>query len=596
MYRLLFTTKDNLHQLTVITDGIDSQLNVFVTENTVGDVDYFESLGIVIRAGLTYNIGQFKEWATNNILRLIAYPEEYEGKEQILVDIVEDMRYFLIPQDETMQFPKEGDNIEAVVTSYKQLYVNGKPQGGQTPLEVDFETKSPYTVSKSGTVTIAENPTTSVRNGVLTVTQHESNKKITINLTQEASTVSYTYNLTIDPNSLSFANTGETKKITVTSTKQVIINGKPSGNPTNIGTHIEVAGAGFSYSAISDGFNIKAEENPGNTQRTGKITITMDEGGKSATVNLTQAASVITYEYSLLPTPTNISFAAAGESKSFNVVSVKQKKLNGNDSGSPVNVGYTTTVSGAGFTKGSNDTTVVAAENTAESQRTGKVTISAVEGGKTAEITLTQAASVITYEYSLLPTPTNISFAAAGESKSFNVVSVKQKKLNGNDSGSPVNVGYTTTVSGAGFTKGSNDTTVVAAENTAESQRTGKVTISAVEGGKTAEITLTQAAAVVTYEYELTVDPTSLQFIAAGETKIFSVLSKKQKKINGKVSGLASAVNYTTTVTGEGFSKGDSEYSVIAANNTGSQRTGQAKVAASEGGKTITVTLTQAGV
>lgn len=44
------------------------------------------------------------------------------------------------------------------------------------------------------------------------------------------------------------------------------------------------------------------------------------------------------------------------------------------------------------------------------------------------------------------------------------------------------------------------------------------------------------------------------------------------------------------------FSKGDSEYSVIAANNTGSQRTGQAKVAASEGGKTITVTLTQAGV
>lgn len=371
MYRLLFTTKDNLHQLTVITDGIDSQLNVFVTENTVGDVNYFESLGIVIRAGLTYNIGQFKEWAMNNILRLIAYPEEYEGKEQILVDIVEEMRYFLIPQDKTMAFPKEGDSIEAVVTSYKQLYVNGKPTGVQTPLEVDFETQLPYAVSEGGTVTIPENPTNSIRNGVLTVTQHESNKKITI--------------------------------------------------------------------------------------------------------NLTQVASVITYEYSLLPTPTNISFAAAGESKSFNVVSVKQKKLNGNDSGSPVNVGYTTTVSGAGFTKGSNDTTVVAAENTAE-------------------------------------------------------------------------------------------------------------------------ITLTQAAAVVTYEYTLDVDPNSLSFIAAGETKIFSVSSKKQKKVNGKISGPASAVNYTTTVTGEGFSKGDSEYSVIAANNTGSQRTGQAKVAASEGGKTITVTLTQAGV
>lgn len=390
MYRLLFTTKDNLHQLTVITDGIDSQLNVFVTENTVGDVDYFESLGIVIRAGLTYNIGQFKEWAMNNILRLIAYPEEYEGKEQILVDIVEEMRYFLIPQDKTMAFPKEGDSIEAVVTSYKQLYVNGKPTGVQTPLEVDFETKSPYTVSKGGTVTIAENPTTSVRNGVLTVTQHESNKKITINLTQEASTVSYTYNLTIDPNSLSFVNTGETKKITVTSTKQVIINGKPSGNPTNIGTRIEVAGVGFSYSAISDGFNIKAEENPGNTQRTGKITITMDEGGKSATVNLTQAAAVVTYEYTLDVDPDSLSFIAAGETKIFNVSSKKQKKVNGKISGPASAVNYTTTVTGEGFSKGDSEYSVIAANNTG-SQRTGQAKVAASEGGKTITVTLTQA-------------------------------------------------------------------------------------------------------------------------------------------------------------------------------------------------------------
>lgn len=391
MYRLLFTTKDNLHQLTVITDGIDSQLNVFVTENTVGDVDYFESLGIVIQAGLTYNIGQFKEWAMNNILRLIAYPEEYEGKEQILVDIVEEMRYFLIPQDKTMAFPKEGDSIEAVVTSYKQLYVNGKPTGVQTPLEVDFETKSPYTVSKGGTVTIAENPTTSVRNGVLTVTQHESNKKITINLTQEASTVSYTYNLTIDPNSLSFVNTGETKKITVTSTKQVIINGKPSGNPTNIGTHIEVAGVGFSYSAISDGFNIKAEENPGNTQRTGEITITMDEGGKSATVNLTQAASVVTYEYTLDVDPDSLSFIAAGETKIFSVSSKKQKKINGKISGPASAVNYTTTVTGEGFSKGDSEYSVIAAANNTGSQRTGQVKVAASEGGKTITVTLTQA-------------------------------------------------------------------------------------------------------------------------------------------------------------------------------------------------------------
>ena len=50
------------------------------------------------------------------------------------------------------------------------------------------------------------------------------------------------------------------------------------------------------------------------------------------------------------------------------------------------------------------------------------------------------------------------------------------------------------------------------------------------EGGKSATVNLTQAAAVVTYEYTLDVDSDSLSFIAAGETKIFSVSSKKQKK------------------------------------------------------------------
>lgn len=389
MLRLLFINRDESHRLTVITDGIDSQMNVFVTENVIGDREYYEGMGVVIRAGLTYNIGVFKQWATNHALQLIAYPEELGGKEQILVDIVEEMRYFLIPQDKTMAFPKEGDSIEAVVTSYKQLYVNGKPTGVQTPLEVDFETQLPYAVSEGGTVTIPENPTNSIRNGVLTVTQHESNKKITIDLTQAASTVTYTYNLVVDPKTLLFVNTGETKKVTVTSTKQTVVNGK--------------------------------------------------------------------------------------------------------NSGSPVNVGYTTTVSGAGFTKGSNDTTVVAAENTTESQRTGKVTITASEGGKTAEITLTQSAATVTYEYELTVDPTSLQFAAAGETKVFDVTSNKQKKVNGKDSGAPIVVTYTTVVSGTGFTKGSTDYSVVAAANTG-AVRTGSAVVTATEGGKEATVALNQLA------------------------------------------------------------------------------------------------------
>lgn len=391
MLRLLFkTNEEEPKQLTVITDGIDSQLNVFVTENTVGDIDYFESLGIVIEPGRTYNIGSFKEWAMNNALQLISYPEGLNDEAQVLVDVVEEWKYFLIPQKETLEFPKEGDSIEAVVTSYKQLYVNGKPQGNQTTLSVKFQTETPFTVSEGGTVTINENPSDTVRNGNLTITQDESGKTLNVVLSQEASIITYNYILTTNPSSLSFINTGETKSINVTSTKQKVINGTPSGETIKALVTVELAGVGFSYEEIDNGYDITVTENPGETQRTGTLTINQtDEGGKSVSVNLTQAASVITYDYTLTATPTSLSFANTGETKSFSVVSTKQKKVNGKNSGSPIVVDYTTVVSGEGFTKGSSEYSVIAAANTG-AERTGQAVVTANEGGKTATVTLTQ--------------------------------------------------------------------------------------------------------------------------------------------------------------------------------------------------------------
>lgn len=190
MLRLLFTTQDKSKQLTVITDGIDSQLNVFVTENTVGDIDYFKSLGIMILPGHVYNIGTLKGWAFNNALILISYPEGLNEEAQILIDVTEEIRYTFTAKTTKLSFPNTGGDEEAVVISYKQKYVNGKPSGSQTALEVTFETASPYSVSKGGIVTISENPTNQVRNGNLKVTQNESNKIITINLSQAAGTIS----------------------------------------------------------------------------------------------------------------------------------------------------------------------------------------------------------------------------------------------------------------------------------------------------------------------------------------------------------------------------------------------------------------------
>lgn len=493
MLRFLFTTQDKSKQLTVITDGIDSQLNVFVTENTVGDIDYFKSLGIMILPGHVYNIGTLKGWAFNNALILISYPEGLNEEAQILIDVTEEIRYTFTAKTSKLSFPNTGGDEEAVVTSYKQKYVNGKPSGSQTALEVTFETASPYSVSKSGTVTISENPTNQVRNGNLKVTQKESNKVLNISLTQAASKVSYNYSFTVNPKELTFVNTGELKTVDVTHTKQKLVNDKPSGSPIKVAFDVEIAGVGFSYDIIDSGVNVTVSENPGTSKRTGTITISSQESEDSTTINLSQNASVITYDYTITTNPTSLSFVNTGETKTFTVNSKKQKKLNGKNSGNPTDVGFSFVVNGAGFSKGSGNN-VVAVENTTESQRTGSAVITQNESNKTATINLSQAAGAVTYEYTLDANPDTLNFTAAGETKTFGVSAKKQKKINGKNSGAASAVNYTTVVSGDGFTKGTTEYSVVAAANSTTNQRTGQAVVTMSEGNKKVTVTLTQEA------------------------------------------------------------------------------------------------------
>lgn len=493
MLRLLFTTQDKSKQLTVITDGIDSQLNVFVTENTVGDIDYFKSLGIMILPGHIYNIGTLKEWAFNSALILISYPEGLNEESQVLVDVTEEIRYTFTAKTAKLSFPNTGGDEEAVVISYKQKYVNGKPSGSQTALEVAFETTSFYSVSKGGTVTISENPTNQIRNGNLKVTQKESNKVLNIPLTQAASKVSYNYSFTVNPKELTFVNTGEFKTVDVIHTKQKLVNDKPSGSSIKVAFDVEIAGVGFSYSIIDNGVNVTASENPGTSKRTGTLNISSQENESSATVNLSQDASAITYEYTITTSPTSLSFVNTGETKAFTVNSKKQKKLNGKNNGNPTDVGFSFVVNGTGFSKGSGNN-VVAAENATETQRTGSVVITQNESSKKATINLSQAAGTVTYEYTLDADPDTLNFIAAGEIKTFGVSAKKQKKINGKNSGAASVVNYTTVVSGNGFTKGSTEYSVVAAANSTTNQRTGKAVVTMSEGNKTATVTLTQEA------------------------------------------------------------------------------------------------------
>ena len=498
MLRILFTTEDNVHQMTVVTDGIDGHMKVFVTESLYGDVEYYKSLGIVIEPGHTYNIGQFKEWAFKALVKLIAYPEGFEEESIVLSDVQDTIEYVLETKEPTLNFPAKGGDDMCVVTSSKQTFKNGQPVGHPEGVPVTFSISGTgFKVDGGGQVTVDENPNNTTRKAVVTIKQNESGKTVQIECVQAASTVSYEYALTLNPTSLTFDGAGGEKLVTVTSTRTKVLNGVKQQAQT-YPTDIELAGVGFSYEVSGNNYNLKAAENTGTSQRTGKATISQ-EGGKTVQMNLTQNAATVTYDYALTANSQTIQFVALGETKSLQVVSTRQKKVNGKPSGGVEKVDTTAQITGTGFSQTSSETSngenysIVAAENKAEAANSGSITITQTGSNKTVKVTLTQLAATVTYEYTLTTNPTTLSFAAAGETKTFGVSSKKQKKVNGKNDGSPITVDYTTVVSGTGFTKGSTEYSVVAAANTG-AQRTGTAVVTAAEGGKKATVNLTQLA------------------------------------------------------------------------------------------------------
>lgn len=382
--------------MTVVTDGIDGQMKVFVTESLYGDVEYYKGLGIVIEPGHTYNIGQFKEWAFKALVKLISYPEGFGEEGAVLSDVQEVVEYVLETKEPTLNFPAKGGDDMCVVTSSKQTFKNGQPVGHPEGVPVEFSISGAgFKVDGRGQVTVDENPNNTTRKAVVTVKQNESGKTLQITCNQAASTVTYDYALTANSQTIQFVALGETKSLQVVSTRQKKVNGKPSGDVEKVDTTAQITGTGFSQtsSETSNGenYSIVAAENKAEAANNGSITITQTGSNKTVKVTLTQLAATVTYEYTLTTDPTTLSFAAAGETKIFGVSSKKQKKVNGKNDGSPMTVDYTTVVSGTGFTKGSTEYSVVADVNTG-AQRTGTAVVTAVEGGKKATVNLTQLA------------------------------------------------------------------------------------------------------------------------------------------------------------------------------------------------------------
>lgn len=100
---------------------------------------------------------------------------------------------------------------------------------------------------------------------------------------------------------------------------------------------------------------------------------------------------------------------------------------------------------------------------------------------------------------------------------------------------------------------------------------------------------------VETWNYYLTVSPTSMSFGAGGGSKSFTVSSYKRKVLDGvEQSGDTSVSLKSTTVSGTGFSLSGTTVSASANEDT-SNRTGTVTITQNESNKTATISLSQSG-
>ena len=205
-------------------------------------------------------------------------------------------------------------------------------------------------------------------------------------------------------------------------------------------------------------------------------------------------------------------------------------------------------------------------------------------------VSLNQSKGVEGWNYTFEVSPASLSFDAAGGTKQVSVTSYRCQTVNGIENGVQENVGYSSSVSGDGFS--ASGASISAAQNNTLSGRVGTVTLTQEGSSKQVSVSLNQNKGNEGWNYTFEVSPSSLSFDAAGGTKQVSVTSYRRQTVNGIENGVQENVGYSSSVAGEGFSSAGT--SVTAEENlTSSARSGSASFTQNNSGKLVSVSLSQ---
>lgn len=441
------------------------------------------------------------------------------------------------------------------------------------------------------------NTTLNQRSASLTFTQNESGKQITVQFTQDAGVETWEYTFTSKNNSLVFnaiGGKGTPMELTITSNKQKYINGKAVGSPVNVDYSRPSLP---SWLSVESGY-YEALENKSESSRSYTDTLTQAESGKKLTPVLSQAAGVKTYGTPTVYLGSIADIPASGGTAATPTYTYSQlwgwngKTNDGGTISSGASVVWSENISGSNL-----GTTAKA--RTKLGSRTLTVTLNGKSGS--ASIDIYQAENKITntsqgtWVVSISANPSTFTeqggisqISASARAPRTNHWSSGATNAASDAIGTPT---LSIPTASTGFSL--SGTTLTVAENTTANQRS--VVVRATMDTVYKEVTVTQSAYLVEWEYTFTASPTTLSFDALGTAKSITITSYREKYINGSlVEGSRENVSYIHATSTEHIGTVLGTSISMQENQTTSTRSGQVSYEQNGSNKVIRITCNQA--
>lgn len=540
----------------------------------------------------------------------LTFTQNESGK-QITVQFTQDAgvetwEYTFSVQNPNLNYTALGGSATPAIAGYnsfKQRYINGKPVG--TSVDVGFSSPdlpSWIFMDDENHYTALENKSENSRSQVFTSTQNESGKKVTVTFAQLAGVKTYG-TPTVYLGSIADIPASGGTAVTPTYTYSQLWgwNGK-----TNDGGTIS-SGASVVWSENISGSNLGTTAKARTKLGSRTLTVTLNGKSGSASIDIYQAENKITntsqgtWVVSISANPSTLTemggtsqISASARASRTNHWSSGATNAASDATGTPT-LSIPTAVTGFSLS----GTTLTVAENTTANQRS--VVVRATMDTVYKEVTVTQSAYLVEWQYTFTASPTTLSFDALGTAKSITITSYREKYINGSlVEGSRENVSYihATSTEHIGIVLG---TSISMQENQTTSTRSGKVSYEQNGSNKVIRITCNQAAGTVSTRDVLEVVDNFGDSPAVGGSIFGLIKSGYYDVINGKDSTwhnvtptLKSKSSYITNVeitkaSGDGYNIG-----ITLSENT-SESSRRASLTLTYGSKEVDMATTQAG-